>query len=75
MQASRWQCHDSQPEPCLSKDVQAKVLMPDRRQNHDSDKLLKQAQVQDMRVIIPSRARPKQPRPLDKQRYDDRYLT
>ena len=67
------QRHDSQTAPELIKGLQAKALIADKA--YDSDKLVEQAQAQGMQVIIPSRAKRKQPRPLDKPRYEARYLT
>jgi transposase len=66
------QRHDSQPAPELIKGLQAKALIADKA--YDSKKLVKLAQAQGMQVIIPSRAKSKEPRPLDKQRYEARHL-
>ena len=66
------QRHDSQTALELIKDLQAKALIADKA--YDSDKLVKLAQAQGMQVIISSRARRKEPRPLDEQRYEARHL-
>lgn len=66
------QRHDSQPAPELIQGLQAKALIADKA--YDCKKLVKLAQAQGMQVIIPCRARSKEPRPLDKQRYEARHL-
>ena len=58
------QRHDSQTALELIKDLQAKALIADKA--YDSDKLVKLAQAQGMQVIISSRARRKEPRPLER---------